>query len=336
MESLYLSINPINKCTMECGYCGTGTYNKALAMGRLQIDYPRLENAISFLLEHLPQLSKKVGRFNSKDVFLCYEDIVKPTILAHPDFFWSIHSNGLLLKETQMDFFKENRVGLLISLDGPKEVQDINRLSKNGKSIFDIVWEKSQIAKEKGLNPLIVSTFNRKSILKIYQTYLFHINNKNRFSFLFDVTFSNYSDIISEISQVFKEIAQDFAQRSKEEQFLWQDFANIFERNTETWYSAAINSNKIRVKSHLNTYRDFAEYDFQNKQYKIVADEISSQDKKGGTSCNPCHEWCKKCWAYPGFLTKFTKKNFSIYCLLNTLIFNELERQGFNKDDFSN
>ena len=288
---VYFSINPIHECTLACKYC-KGSPNlpvnkkKRIVPG---ITIEQIEKGINTILANTGPVSKMVGRFNSDDVFLCYNEIVKPTIekFPHPKFYWSVHSNGILLNEEHLDFFKKNKVRLLISLDGPKEVQDINRLSKNGKSIFELVEKKVQMAKEKEISLSVVSTFNKDSILKIYDSYLYHMEKGNRFSFLFDVRESDYTDIWDQIIIEFKRIATDYAKRSNEQQKLWLDIGTGIintEDNKTLHYSFSLNERKLRIKTHLNHYEDYLNWDKDLKEYSECKQEINQTNLIEGST----------------------------------------------------
>jgi uncharacterized protein len=54
----------------------------------------------------------------------------------------SLTTNATLLKPDVIEFLAENRVGVTISIDGPKEVQDQFRVFSNGTGSYDIVIPK--------------------------------------------------------------------------------------------------------------------------------------------------------------------------------------------------
>ena len=54
----------------------------------------------------------------------------------------SITSNCILMTEDKLRFMKENNIGLLFSIDGDKETQDINRPFHSGKGSFDMLIDK--------------------------------------------------------------------------------------------------------------------------------------------------------------------------------------------------
>ena len=55
---------------------------------------------------------------------------------------FSLTTNATLLRPDIIEFLAENRVGVTISIDGPKEMQDQFRVFKNGTGSYDIVAPK--------------------------------------------------------------------------------------------------------------------------------------------------------------------------------------------------
>ncbi len=55
---------------------------------------------------------------------------------------FSLTTNGTLLKPDIIEFLAENHVGVTISIDGPKEVQDKFRVFHNGTGSYDVVAPK--------------------------------------------------------------------------------------------------------------------------------------------------------------------------------------------------
>ena len=49
----------------------------------------------------------------------------------------SIQTNATLLNEEWCDFFRESGMHVGVSIDGPKRINDINRVTRGGRSAFD-------------------------------------------------------------------------------------------------------------------------------------------------------------------------------------------------------
>ena len=82
---------------------------------------------------------------------------------------FSMTTNGSLLTEEILDYLKDNKVGLLLSIDGDKETQDYNRPLANGQGTFDLIEPKLDMILER--YPVI--TF-RSTIIPETVKYLHH------------------------------------------------------------------------------------------------------------------------------------------------------------------
>ena len=74
-------------------------------------------------------------------------------------------TNGTLLTREKILFLKENKVGLGVSLDGPKDINDTNRLFKHSNnSVYDAVADKIKLLNELECEYCISSTATPKVI----------------------------------------------------------------------------------------------------------------------------------------------------------------------------
>ena len=53
-------------------------------------------------------------------------------------------TNGSLLQDEIIEYFVNNNFGLSISLDGPREEHNRNRILKNGEKTYDVVYQNIQ------------------------------------------------------------------------------------------------------------------------------------------------------------------------------------------------
>jgi uncharacterized protein len=58
-------------------------------------------------------------------------------------------SNGTLLDEEKINFLVEHDFNLMISLDGPKEINDLNRVYPDGSGTYDSIMQKVHLIQEK-------------------------------------------------------------------------------------------------------------------------------------------------------------------------------------------
>jgi len=68
---------------------------------------------------------------------------------------FSMTSNGTLFTDRIVDFLNEHRVSVLVSMDGPKQVQNMNRPFRSGKGSFDAI--KSNIQKLLATRPTLTA-----------------------------------------------------------------------------------------------------------------------------------------------------------------------------------
>lgn len=123
---LNITVNGTSKCTMSCRYC-----NAHKTLNRPDITFIQLCDGIKMIEDEFESIGSKRLHFNSQDSSLIYKTVVDPAIKKfNGDYKISFHSNGILLNDNNLQQFVENNIRLMISLDGPKHVQDINRLNR--------------------------------------------------------------------------------------------------------------------------------------------------------------------------------------------------------------
>ena len=86
---------------------------------------------------------------------------------------FSLTTNGTLLKPEVIEFLADNHVGVTISIDGPKEVQDKFRVFHNGSGSYDVVAPKiKELLKRHTSRPIgarVTLTSGKMDVKRIYQ-----------------------------------------------------------------------------------------------------------------------------------------------------------------------
>lgn len=62
---------------------------------------------------------------------------------------FSLTTNATLLSEALVDWFSEHRIGVTVSMDGPKALHDRNRRTVGGKGTYDVVATKARMLLER-------------------------------------------------------------------------------------------------------------------------------------------------------------------------------------------
>lgn len=159
-------------CNLGCRYCYAqqGTY------GENHVEFmtmKTLKNSIKFALSKFPEGIEYIQFFGGEPLLnlkLMEEgckwilEYFKELNLEKPEF--TIVTNGTIMNERVLDLFNEYSFIVTISLDGNKEVNDINRIYKNiNKSVFDEVITNIKLLNEKREIPLCIEmTIDKQNV----------------------------------------------------------------------------------------------------------------------------------------------------------------------------
>lgn len=128
-------LNLTQRCNLKCRYCFVHQQPK-------EMTYETAKDAVDFYARNaVLEATEPQVTFFGGEPMLKFEEIIKPLVeyirSTYGDYNISITTNGTLLNEEVYEFFKENDVGMLLSLDGMKEIQDYNRPYHSGRGSFD-------------------------------------------------------------------------------------------------------------------------------------------------------------------------------------------------------
>ena len=147
---------PTNNCNMRCRYCydddNHGKDNRKSASSLL------LENE-QFLIKGIKELAKGTESpllvfHGGEPLYLelsalnkfCYD--LKKEI---PSIRFSLQTNGTLINKDTIDFFKEYQIYPGISLDGPTEAGNCDRVFENGQAAFHTIMDKLAFLQQSGI-----------------------------------------------------------------------------------------------------------------------------------------------------------------------------------------
>lgn len=167
LKSLCLIIS--QTCNMKCDYCFVdgGTYGKLNRLMSKKV----AKDSIDFLIKNSKNFNLEVDFFGGEP--LLNWKVVKEVVLYGEDraknfgknLRFSLTTNGLLLSDEKIKFCNEHKVSLIISLDGPKEVNDKFRKLKNGRGSFDFVYPKvKNLVKNRDEGYYIRGTFTKETL----------------------------------------------------------------------------------------------------------------------------------------------------------------------------
>lgn len=103
--------------------------------------------------------------------------------LSGIDYKNSLQTNLSLINEEYISLFLRYNVHVGFSLDGNKEINDLQRIGITGKGTFDIVMEKVRLCQEKGLKIGCIIVGSKKHVGHIPELYQFLCKNNLNFKF---------------------------------------------------------------------------------------------------------------------------------------------------------
>src|SRR5271154_7125974 len=83
----------------------------------------------------------------------------QPVQLRH-----AIQTNGMLLTKEWCDYIKKWEMGVGVSIDGPRELHDANRVTRSGKGTFDRTIEGVRLLRRERVPFHVISVLSEKSM----------------------------------------------------------------------------------------------------------------------------------------------------------------------------
>jgi len=171
-------VKPTNDCNLACKYC----YARSGEKKEPVMNYETLENMISKITELYDEVN---FIWHGGEPLLAgldfYEKVVEleekygkenNTLIGN-----GIQTNGTLLNEKYLEFFIENKFGIGLSIDGPREVHNLTRIYKDGTGSFDDVMRAVYLMKDHGMKVGAIATLNKLNIEYYNEIYDFYKEN---------------------------------------------------------------------------------------------------------------------------------------------------------------
>lgn len=142
-----LTLVVTEQCNLRCKYCvysGNYYYERTHSNRKMPLDLAF--KAIDFLFSHARDSAKIYISFYGGEPLLefnlvkkCVEYVKVKNEMAHKDINFSITTNGILLNNEVINFLISNKIGLIISLDGPEKIHNRYRVFPTGNGTFEII-----------------------------------------------------------------------------------------------------------------------------------------------------------------------------------------------------
>ena len=243
-----LVLNVTNQCNLSCKYCYEfGEDRVATPEGKPKF---MSEETARAAVDHL--MEQSAGRRAVHLTFFGGQTLMNFPLIrkiieyageraraAGKSVAFSLTTNGTLLRPDIIEYLAENRVGVTISLDGPREMNDALRVFKSGKGSYDIIEPKvKELLKRHTSRPIaarVTLTAQVVDVLKIYR----HLKNDLGFH---EVGFAPVttspirlyaigSNGLDSILQQFTELAQEYLEYALRDEH--HGFSNVSDTLSE-------------------------------------------------------------------------------------------------------
>lgn len=157
-------------CNLRCKYCiyAESETSRQRTHTRKKMSWEMAKKAIDFLWNHSVDSPKiNIGFYGGEPLleFSLLQKIVEycRKRFSGKTLTFSITTNGTLLDDEIIYYLAEHEMQVMISLDGPKEVQDKNRVFVDGTGTFDVIV--ANIRKIKKIAPNLVENLQAGMVL---------------------------------------------------------------------------------------------------------------------------------------------------------------------------
>lgn len=154
-----ITLQVTQSCNFRCKYCiySENANRSQRTHSSKHMSWETAKKAIDFLYEHSVDSEKIYIGFYGGEPLLefelikqCIEYGEKKFTGKHLEF--SITSNATLLTESIITYFIEHSVNLVISIDGPKEINDKGRVFPDGSGTYAEIMRKIELVKNIDIN----------------------------------------------------------------------------------------------------------------------------------------------------------------------------------------
>lgn len=180
-------LSTTNGCNLSCKYCYANSINKNYVYMSLEVMKKTIDIAVS-----MPQ--KLIGvEFHGGEPLLRF-DIIKEAVLYgekmanlhNKELKFLIQTNGTLLNEDIAHFIKKHNIDLGISLDGPKRINDRNRVFSDGRGSYGRIMKNISMLQKMNVKFGILAVIEDwKEINRIFTFYSQKNINSVKLNFIF-------------------------------------------------------------------------------------------------------------------------------------------------------
>lgn len=304
-----LSINVTQICNLKCTYCaagGDGTYGAPQTKINVEKTLPQLK----YFLDKIPDQ----GRF--RITFIGGEPLIYPDGIQEIanyvnlmsegrqiEVLYSIVTNGTLINERTLEVLKNIHAKVTVSLDGPSEINDKSRPTKDGSGSTALVLaglQKLVAIKHQLRAPLTVHGVFNKDHLDVETAYHFYRTlNVDQFEFTFAVQENDQESNSRFVAQM-NAIAQfAYAQGGESELrkiALFDQYFSALDNQQQTENHCGAGKSYLMIDAKNNLYT--CPWDVGTKTEQVGSGQDLEQEKLATYEAALIEKNnCQTCWA---------------------------------------
>lgn len=267
MKALSILIKPSSSgCNLGCKYC----FYYDVAANREQKSYGFMKDGTlnELVDKSIHEVSEQITfafqggepTLIGLDYFKSFVDLVKVKNNKGLKINYAIQTNGTLLTDEFCEFFSENKFLVGLSMDGPKDVHDLNRLDANRKGTFKDVDKAAKLLNKHKVDFNILTVVTKGTVRHINKIYTYFKKQDYR-----------YLQFIPCIN--------DFNDTSKKPYTLTpDDYGKFLVELFDLWYKDFKNNHHVSIRT------------FDNYVQMLLGMPPESCDMNGFCSVNPVIE----------------------------------------------
>lgn len=154
---IQITLQLTQDCNLRCTYCvyteSENEESRQRGHTKQKMCWETAKKAVDFLWEHSVDSPRvNVGFYGGEPLleFSLLQQIVSYCVerFSGKKLTFSVTTNGTLLTDEIIDYFAKHDIPVMISLDGPKEINDKNRVFVDGSGTFDTIMSNIRRVKE--------------------------------------------------------------------------------------------------------------------------------------------------------------------------------------------
>lgn len=185
-----LTLNTTHGCNMACKYCFVSTSEDRKNVMQL----PVVRKSIINMIEANQEAERYIIYFFGGEPLLHKQFIKDAVQIAKEEIIlkrnkkvcFLLNTNGTLIDDAILQFFKKEDFTVTVSLDGPEDINDLNRVFLDGCGSFKRIMDCVKRLKEYGVKFNLRATFNSKTV-HLAEIFRFFEDMEVPYSFAFAV-----------------------------------------------------------------------------------------------------------------------------------------------------